>query len=53
MPVVGFLQSGSPDATAHTRAAFLGGLRGSWLRRGPEHRYPISLRGWSIYEMST
>ena len=27
MPVVGFLQSGSPDATAHTRAAFLGGLR--------------------------
>jgi putative ABC transport system substrate-binding protein len=27
MPVIGFLQSGSPDATAHTRAAFLGGLR--------------------------
>jgi putative tryptophan/tyrosine transport system substrate-binding protein len=27
IPVVGFLQSGSPDATAHTRAAFLGGLR--------------------------
>ena len=27
MPVVGFLQSGSPGATAHTRAAFLGGLR--------------------------
>jgi putative ABC transport system substrate-binding protein len=26
-PVIGFLQSGSPDATAHTRAAFLGGLR--------------------------
>ena len=27
LPVIGFLQSGSPDATAHTRAAFLGGLR--------------------------
>jgi putative tryptophan/tyrosine transport system substrate-binding protein len=27
VPVIGFLQSGSPDATAHTRAAFLGGLR--------------------------
>src|SRR5262245_40692576 len=27
MLVIGFLQSGSPDATAHTRAAFLGGLR--------------------------
>src|SRR2546421_11668632 len=27
VPVIGFLQSGSPDATAHMRAAFLGGLR--------------------------
>ena len=27
MPVVGFLQSGSPGATAHTRAAFHDGLR--------------------------
>src|SRR5215472_15009410 len=27
VPVIGFLQSGSPDATAHTRSAFLGGLR--------------------------
>jgi putative ABC transport system substrate-binding protein len=27
MPVVGFLQSGSPTATAHTRAAFHSGLR--------------------------
>jgi putative tryptophan/tyrosine transport system substrate-binding protein len=27
VPVIGFLQSGSPDATAHTKAAFLGGLR--------------------------
>jgi putative tryptophan/tyrosine transport system substrate-binding protein len=27
VPVIGFLQSGSPDATTHTRAAFLGGLR--------------------------
>src|SRR5262249_57397854 len=27
MPVIGCLQSGTPDATAHTRAAFIGGLR--------------------------
>jgi len=27
MPVIGFLQSGSPGATAHTRAAFHDGLR--------------------------
>jgi putative tryptophan/tyrosine transport system substrate-binding protein len=27
MPVIGFLQSGSPTATAHTRAAFHSGLR--------------------------
>ena len=27
MPVLGFLQSGSPGATAHTRAAFHDGLR--------------------------
>src|SRR5436305_11708819 len=27
VPVIGFLQNASPDATAHTRAAFLGGLR--------------------------
>jgi putative ABC transport system substrate-binding protein len=27
MPVIGFLQSGSPGATAHTRAAFHSGLR--------------------------
>ena len=27
VPVIGFLQSGLPDATARTRAAFLGGLR--------------------------
>ena len=27
MPVIGFLQSGSPGATAHMGAAFLGGLR--------------------------
>ena len=27
MPVIGFLQSGSPAATAHTKAAFHGGLR--------------------------
>jgi putative ABC transport system substrate-binding protein len=27
MPAIGFLQSGSPGATAHTRAAFHGGLK--------------------------
>ena len=26
MPIIGFLQSGSPGATAHTRAAFHSGL---------------------------
>src|SRR5262245_53672986 len=43
MPVIGFLQSGSPAATAHTKAAFHNGLREAGYVEGQnvgiEYRY--------------
>ena len=48
MPVIGFLQSGSLAATAHTRAAFHSGLREGGYVEGQNVGIDLSLCRWSI-----
>ena len=54
MPVIGFLQSGSPGATAHTRAAFhavrlgLGHFQSILLSRHTKRRERITLLGGAV-----
>ena len=43
MPVIGFLNSGSPDTFASTVSAFLQGLKERRLCRRPERSHRISL----------